>query len=136
MGKLNLRIESFRSALKTLQDILKEEETVIVRDAAIQRFEYTFEAMWKALKFYLEEMEGITSQTPKACFRAAFQSGLLTVGETETCLEMTDSRNMTSHAYIEAVAAVIYGKIPSYVKVMSILLKKISNLNNGKFRIN
>ncbi len=48
-----LKIDSFGRALTSLEEILKEKENTIVRDATIQRFEYTFEAMWKALKFYL-----------------------------------------------------------------------------------
>jgi len=47
----NLKIKNFGNALKTLEDILKEKKSGIVRDATIQRFEYTFEAMWKALNF-------------------------------------------------------------------------------------
>lgn len=45
--------------------------------------------------------------------------------EAETCLIMTDDRNLTSHTYIEAVADAIYGKLPSYLDVMNSLLGKI-----------
>ena len=48
-----LKIDGFGLALKSLENILNEKENVIVRDATIQRFEYTCEAMWKALKLYL-----------------------------------------------------------------------------------
>ncbi|MEW5766292.1 MAG: nucleotidyltransferase substrate binding protein [bacterium] len=55
---------------------------MIVRDAAIQRFEYTFEAIWKFLKEYLKQEEGIMCNSPKSCFREAFSLGLLTEEET------------------------------------------------------
>ncbi len=45
--------------------------------------------------------------------------------ETETCLVMTDDRNLTSHTYIEAVAEAIYRKLPSYLTVMHTLLANI-----------
>ena len=48
---------------------MKEPFSMIIRDATIQRFEYTFEALWKFLKEYLKEKEGIVSNSPKACFK-------------------------------------------------------------------
>ena len=59
MDKLNLKQQDATQALKTLKEILEEPFTIIVRDASIQRFEYTFEAIWKFIKSYLETIEGI-----------------------------------------------------------------------------
>lgn len=42
METLNLRIETAVKALKTLEAITEEPYSVIVQDAAIQRFEYAF----------------------------------------------------------------------------------------------
>lgn len=43
MEKLARRIKEAENALDTLREVLREPYTVIVRDATIQRFEYTFE---------------------------------------------------------------------------------------------
>jgi nucleotidyltransferase substrate binding protein (TIGR01987 family) len=93
-----------------------------VRDASIQRFEYSFESLWKLLKAYLDQQEGIVCNSPKACFREALRVGLLSTSDVETCLVMTDDRNLTSHTYIEAVAEAIYSKLPAYRDVMERLL--------------
>ncbi|MFH1963456.1 MAG: nucleotidyltransferase substrate binding protein [bacterium] len=69
-----VRYDDAVKAIDTLKDILKESFTIIVRDATIQRFEYTFEALWKFLKAWLKEREGIICNSPKACFREAFSS--------------------------------------------------------------
>lgn len=122
MEKLKERIASFRNALKTIQEILVEKDSVIVRDAAIQRFEYTVEAMWKALKFFLLEFEGIEAQTPKSCIRSAMLAGILDARNTEVALKMIDDRNVTSHTYIEDVANGIYSRIPEYASLMSKVL--------------
>lgn len=71
MERLKLKCEIADKALRTLEDIVREPYSLIVRDAAIQRFEYTFEAVWKFLREYLGEKEGIISNSPKACFREA-----------------------------------------------------------------
>lgn len=125
MEKLSLQLASCQRALSTLDEILGMPPDVIVRDASIQRFEYSFESLWKLLRVYLADQEGIVCNSPKRCFREALRVGLLNAHETETCLVMTDDRNLTFHTYIEAVAEAIYGKLPSYRDVMKNLLANI-----------
>ena len=126
MEKLNERLQSCQAALATLDEALSLPFSVIVRDAAIQRFEYSFESAWKLLKGYLETQEGIVCNSPKGCFREALQTGLLSRAETETCLIMTDDRNLTSHTYLEALAARIHAQLPAYLIVMQSLVKQIA----------
>jgi hypothetical protein len=60
MDRLMLKHQDAMRALATLEAIAKEPFSIIVWDAAtIQRFEYTFEALWKFIKEYLKEYEGI-----------------------------------------------------------------------------
>jgi len=125
MEKLMERLRSCQRAVATLDEAVNMPFSVVVRDASIQRFEYSFESLWKLLKAHLEQHEGIRCNSPKRCFREALQVGLLSVDETETCLVMTDDRNLTSHAYLEAVAEAIYRKLPSYLTVMHTLVANI-----------
>ncbi len=118
MEKLTLSYTVFSKALKTLKDIIGEQKTTIVRDASIQRFEYTFEAAWKLLKVYLYIIEGIDCGSPKSCFRQALTINLLNGEEVESALLMCDDRNLTSHTYLEAVAEKIYMKLPVYLKIL------------------
>ncbi len=125
MERLFLRYNDALRASTTLRDILKEPFSVIVRDAAIQRFEYTFEAVWKFLKEYLKDQEGIIVNTPKAVFREAFSANILDEDETVKFLEMTDSRNNTSHTYKEGIADAIYEKIKDYSLLIEKLLERV-----------
>lgn len=125
MEKLKLASRQFNRSLKTLEEILAETEpSVIVRDASIQRFEYTFETAWKFLKQYLYVHEGVDCNSPKSCFRQALKSGFLDELETESALRMCDDRNLTSHTYIEALSRQIFSRLPQYLGV----LKKINIL--------
>jgi nucleotidyltransferase substrate binding protein (TIGR01987 family) len=63
--------ESFKKSLKRLEEVLENEKTIINRDAAIQRFEFTIELAWKCIQKYLRE-EQIVCQSPKSCFKEAF----------------------------------------------------------------
>ncbi len=127
MERIRLKYQDAFNALKTLGDILKEPFSMIIRDATIQRFEYTFEALWKFLKEYLKEKEGIVSNSPKACFKEIFSLGFLTEEETVRCLEMTDSGNDTSYTYKEEVAKLIYSKIKGYNTLMKNLLDQFED---------
>ncbi len=53
MERLIERLQVARRALSTLQELTnKPKLTVVERDAAIQRFEYTFEAAWRPHKCF------------------------------------------------------------------------------------
>ena len=127
MERLKLKYEDTLRALSTLEDISREPFSIIVRDAAIQRFEYTFESLWKFLKEYLKEKEGIIANSPKSCFREIFSLGFLNEEETAQCLDMTDRRNDTSHTYKETVAEIIYEKIKEYVLLMRSIMERLGN---------
>ena len=128
MERLKLKYRDGLKALETLESILEENFSIIVRDATIQRFEYTFEAVWKFLKEYLKEKEGIISNSPKSCFREFFSLGFLSEEETVSCLDMTDKRNETSHTYREEVSKIIYEKSKDYCELMKNLMGKFKSI--------
>ena len=66
MERLRQRVSTAKRALATLQELIELDTlSVVERDAAIQRFEYTFEALWKAGKAFLKEIEGLEVGSPK-----------------------------------------------------------------------
>ena len=91
MERLKLKYQDAVRSIKTLEQILKEPFSTIVRDATIQRFEYTFESLWKFLKEYLKENEGIIANSPKSCFREIFSLGLLKEEEAEKFLSLSNN---------------------------------------------
>jgi nucleotidyltransferase substrate binding protein (TIGR01987 family) len=118
--QLKQRLSSAGRALSTLQELLKSETlTAVERDASIQRFEYTFEAMWKLGKAFLREVEGLEIGSPKGVIRSFFQVGLFTEEQAELALAMVDDRNLTSHTYNESLARLIYAEIDNYAELMS-----------------
>jgi len=126
LEKLTALTADASRALSTLREILAEEFSIIVRDAAIQRFEYTFEVAWKLLREHLRVKEGIISNSPKTCFRNAFKADLLDEKETVLALEMTDDRNRTVHTYHEEVATAIFARIPEYSQIMHTLFDRLA----------
>ena len=119
MERLRQRIETTSSALHTLREVIGTENVpVIQRDAAIQRFEYTVEALWKAARVYLLEMEGIEAASPKRVLRECRKIGLLSESEAVLGLQMIDDRNLTSHTYHQGLAERIYEQLVEYAGLM------------------
>lgn len=120
MGRLKERIEVAVNALATLTSLpLGESVNDVVRDAAIQRFEYTFEAVWKAAQLYLREKEGLEQGSPKGVVRACLQVGLLTEDASRLAMVMVDDRNLTVHTYNEVLAQRIYANLKGYADFMA-----------------
>lgn len=115
MGRSGERIEAARKALAAFQEVMRiEKPSLIERDAAIQRFEFTFEAVWKAAKDVLLEREGIDAASPKGVIRSCREIGILSEEQAATALEMADDRNLTVHTYNEKLAVEIYGRLGKY----------------------
>lgn len=126
MERLKERFDDARKALKAFEAIFKEPYSMIVRDAAIQRFEFTFEAVWKFCKEYLKVREGLIAASPKTVFRELGVLGKLNEEEVVQCLEMTDHRNDTSHTYKEEVAKIIFDSLPKYQKLMAKIINDLA----------
>lgn len=127
MDRRRERLSQARTALATLEEILVQSlPPVVQRDAAIMRFVYTFEAVWRALELHLREVEGSRAATPKSVMRGARDAGILSTAETEAALEMVDDRNLTVHTYKEALALEIVSRLPAHVALMRHLLDRLA----------
>jgi nucleotidyltransferase substrate binding protein (TIGR01987 family) len=115
---------SFEKALTKLDEALKAETSELIRDAAIQRFEFSYELMWKSLKHVLKD-SGLICQSPKSCFKEAFSQGW--IKDEELWLQMLSDRNLTTHTYDEILAAKVYKKLPMYLVAMLEILKHIKS---------
>ncbi len=130
MERLEARVSVARKALNTFLDLAGPVGYAIRpsserRDAAIQRFEYSFEAVWKAVQLYLSQEEALSIGSPKGCIRASREVGFLDESEAETALKMADARNLTAHTYDEGVANSLYENLPAYAASLDLWLGKV-----------
>jgi len=108
-SQMKATFESLGKALGRLEEALGQPvENPLAVDATIQRFEFTIELFWKALKRCLE-FEGIDASTPRGALQQAYQAGWLE--DESRWLQMLRDRNETSHTYDEAKARKIYERI-------------------------
>lgn len=132
MGRLTERITTARRAVASLQELAgKTTLTVVERDALLQRFEYSVEAVWKAVQHFLREAEGVDVGSPKAAIRASFRVGALDEGQTRAALLMIEDRNLTVHTYEEALAQQIAARVPAHAGLLPSWIETVAARLSG-----
>lgn len=136
MNKLTHKLEQLIRARGQLQkaayyykeenDITKKE---FLRDSIIQRFEFTSELAWKAIREY-ELLQGIRLDTPREVLKRAYKIGL--IGDETGWLTLMQDRNNTSHIYDENIAIEICARVEgTYLPLFEELIEKLRPYGAG-----
>ena len=115
--KIEIDLSSLKKAIASLDRSIKRSQADSsdeeLRDATIQRFEYTYELSWKMLKRTLEKV----SPTPFAIDQMSFKEMIRTAAEqglvlnVEKWFNYRELRNQTSHGYDQVKAKEVYKEI-------------------------
>ncbi len=97
--RFELARSQFSKALLRLHEAVDTAETPMVRDALIQRFEFTYELAWKSMFYWLRLQGEKVPEMVSAVLQAAFKCELIT--DPALWEKTRDSRNQTSHTYNE-----------------------------------
>ena len=119
------RKQDLTNATKRLKEALEQEETDIVIDGVLHRYEFTFELAWKTLKDYLEYL-GIPMNTgsPREVIKESFAHNLISDGE--IWIKMMLARNSLSHLYDEETSRQIYVAIKNeYIHELEKLVESL-----------
>jgi len=116
-------MEKFRRSLESLEKSLRKFEEAVTNplfeetfslefqiEILTKRFEYTYEALWKAVKEFLR-LRGIECYSPRACFEALYKEGLISEEVAETLFEAILIRNSLVHIYDEEAAFNYFEKL-------------------------
>jgi nucleotidyltransferase substrate binding protein (TIGR01987 family) len=123
-------ISSLKHALATLDEALaarvQAPEDKFIRDACIQRFEYSYKLAHKMLRRFLEAAEpaGVRELSFPNLIRLGYQRGLL-AQSWDVWMEFREARNATSHTYDEAKAAGVVAKIPAFAAAARFMATQI-----------
>ena len=92
----------FQKALARLKEALEQSEDQFIRDAIIQRFEFTFETAWKAMYRWLRARGNDVDEEAYSVIPMGFERRL--VSDEKGWGDMRRFRNKTSHTYNENMA--------------------------------
>ena len=111
------KIENFLKAVNRLKEAVERYKNNRTDD--IQRFEFTFDLSWKAMKEYMID-QGVRNemQFPKQVLKSAYENRI--IDDEKTWLAMLEARNSTSHIYDDRAAERIGNNIAnSFVTALS-----------------
>lgn len=127
-----LEISSFEKVLNSLDSIIerykRDNFDVDIRDAVIQRFEYTYSLAIKMIKRFigLQSAEVLQDMTFNEIIRSANKLGLLK-NDLVKWTEYRQKRNATSHTYDEEIAREVLAVIPDFKDDAVFLLQQLKN---------
>ncbi|MCX6359949.1 MAG: HI0074 family nucleotidyltransferase substrate-binding subunit [Armatimonadetes bacterium] len=125
------RDEALRASARLLEAVERcaDGGDDMLRDALIQRFEFTFEATWKAIKSYVEHL-GLEAGSPRQAIRALIPARLADdEDELDAWFNMLEDRNLTSHTYIEALSVSVSERVArSHAPRLSAMAERLGAL--------
>jgi len=125
LSALQDALTSLRRALTRWQGTQELDEEL--RDACIQRFEYTFELSWKMLARRLERdlpnAQSVDAMSFRDLMRSGGERGL--VRDVAAWMVFRDKRNITSHTYNASKAADVATIIPAFANEAQALLEQL-----------
>lgn len=97
--------QQFERALVRLHEALDQNETDFMRDALIQRFEFTYELGWKCMFYWLRAQKEKVPEVVRPVIQAAFRAEL--IADADLWEKIKDYRDETSHTYDEKKAIAV-----------------------------
>ncbi len=120
-------IDPLQKVLVKLEEILSMPKDEVIRDAAIQRFEYSFELSWKTLKRFLREVYNQDEEIFLDMLKKSAKLGL--IDNPLLWNECRKYRNYTSHNYSETGADLTYNQAIIFLPLAKQMLSNLQKIN-------
>lgn len=132
MEQYKIDLSPLKKAHNSLKEILlrykKEHSDLAIRDAVIQRFEYTYSLTLKMIRRYLElsldEPMAVDGMDFNAIIRKSSEISLI-CNDLEKWNDYRLARNLTSHTYDENKAMEVVGIVPQFEKEVEFILNEL-----------
>ncbi|NVK42616.1 MAG: nucleotidyltransferase substrate binding protein [Oceanospirillaceae bacterium] len=127
---MSLILTPLEKAVASLELALQQPKNEFIRDAVIQRFEYTYELCWKMLRRKLIEDQGeahVVMLSRRELFRMAAEYGF--IADTQRWITYHRARNETSHLYDEKKAEEVFRVATEFLPDAQALLSILEQRN-------
>jgi len=130
LSSLDKALSSLKRAILRAEANPKDEE---LRDATIQRFEYSFELCWKMLKRQIEADSANPSAVDAMSFRELMREGFERgyIANPEDWFVFRENRNTVAHVYDESKAKIVYQSALKFETIAHALLSKLRAKNHA-----
>lgn len=113
--------------LEELRKKLGDERLVDgMQNGCAQKFEYTTELCWKAIKAFLKDKEGVDEAAPKKVIKAYYLGGYTTEDDYLLLLDAVEDRNRLGHVYDAETFNTILARLPDYAALFERVGKRLN----------
>jgi len=112
---------------EALHRLASEPGDDIVRDAVVQRFEFTVEQFSKTLRLALHQRGVQSGLGPRAALQGTAAEGWLN-DEARPWRDMIEDRNRTSHTYRKEIGDAVLAHVPDHLARMAALAARLPGL--------
>jgi len=126
---MDVRNQAFAEALESFSYLCAVDMTTLatqldkrlidgLENGKAQKFEYTLELCWKAIKAALKQQDGIDEASPKKVVKAWYLAGHLPEDDYLALIAAINDRNQLSHIYDAEEFVAIVARLPAYAHLM------------------
>ena len=123
LSQLKASVSNFEASLSIQTELFPEIIKDSVESGQIQKFEVSWELLWKTIKIFLYETDGIDERSPKIVIKSFFNAGYCDYQDYENLIAIIDDRNSLSHIYSSEMIGNILMRLNDYLRLMKKCLK-------------
>lgn len=123
LSQLKAAVSNFETSLSIQTELFPEIVKDSIESGQIQKFEVSWELLWKTVKVFLYETDGIDERSPKTVIKFFFNAGYCDYQDYEIFIAMTEDRNSLSHIYDSEMMGNILSRLSDYLLLMKKCLK-------------
>lgn len=118
LSDLRVGLSNFRDSLTIQPDSFPALVADSIKSGQIQKFEFTVELLWKTVRVFLYEFDGVDVATPKSVAKEFVEAGYCNYEFYELFIRAVNDRNQLSHIYRQEMAEEIRLRLNSYVQLV------------------
>lgn len=126
---MDVRLRSFAEALENFAYLANFDVCALaatldprlidgLQNGKAQKFEYTLELCWKAIKVFVKQHEGLDEASPKKVVKAFYLAGYTSEDDYLGLIQAIDDRNKLSHIYAKGEFDLIISRLPRYSEIL------------------
>ena len=124
--QLEKAVHNFNVSLAIETKGMSHEVADTIKSGQVQKFEVVVDLMWKTLKIYLYELNGIVVNSPKMAVKEFFKVDDLSYKNYEWLIKMIDMRNQLSRIYDSEKFEQIHTQVKEASKIINQVIVKLN----------
>ncbi len=100
----------------------------MLREGQVQKFQFSFEVLWKTIKTYLRRFHGIVVSSPKQSIKEIFNERIIDEETYDSLYRMFEDSNFIINTSSQKKFEAVHKKLPDYLFCLKKVLRILENI--------